>query len=86
MSYTIKLFNSSGFSKENIPDSPELLNSLEYLEIPSLNLIQDNIFHQQQNLPKYLQYLGLVIFLLKHAKNCIKQIFGSLSYLNKFDF
>lgn len=46
MSYTIKLFKSSGFSKENIPDSPELLNSLEYLEIPSLNLIQDRFLSE----------------------------------------
>ena len=46
MNYTIKLFNSSGFSKENIPDSPELLNSLEYLEIPSLNLIQDRFLSE----------------------------------------
>ena len=46
MSYTIKLFKSSGFSKENIPDSPELLNPLEYLEIPSLNLIQDRFLSE----------------------------------------
>lgn len=46
MSYTIKLFNSSGFSKENIPDSPKLLDQLKYLEIQSLNILQDRFLSE----------------------------------------
>ena len=46
MSYTLKLYNSSGFSKENIPDSPQLLEQLEYLEIQSLNILQDRFLSE----------------------------------------
>lgn len=46
MQYTIKLYNSSGFSKENIPDSPSLLNDLEVIEVPSLNILQDRFLSE----------------------------------------
>lgn len=69
MSYSIKLFNSSGFSKENIPDSPELLNSLEYLEIPSLNLIQD----------RFLSEISLRVE-YENIKNCDYAQVGSTYY------
>ena len=46
MPYTIKLYNSSGFSKENIPDSPALLADLEVVEVPSLNILQDRFLSE----------------------------------------
>ena len=46
MPYTIKLYNSSGFSKENIPDSPSLLDDLEVVEVPSLNILQDRFLSE----------------------------------------
>ena len=46
MPYTIKLYNSSGFSKENIPDSPALLDDLEVIEVPSLNILQDRFLSE----------------------------------------
>lgn len=46
MSYILKLYNSSGFSKENIPESPQLLEQLEYLEIQSLNILQDRFLSE----------------------------------------
>lgn len=46
MQYTIKLYNSSGFSKENIPDSPSLLDDLEVVEVPSLNILQDRFLSE----------------------------------------
>ncbi len=46
MQYTIKLYNSSGFSKENIPDKPSLLDDLEVIEVPSLNILQDRFLSE----------------------------------------
>lgn len=46
MPYTIKLYNSSGFSKENIPDKPSLLDDLEVIEVPSLNILQDRFLSE----------------------------------------
>ena len=46
MPYTIKLYNSSGFSKENIPDTPSLLGNLEIIEVPSLNILQDRFLSE----------------------------------------
>lgn len=46
MQYTIKLYNSSGFSKENIPDRPSLLDDLEIIEVPSLNILQDRFLSE----------------------------------------
>ena len=59
MPYTIKLYNSSGFSKENIPDSPSLLDDLEVIEVPSLNILQD-------------RFLSMIILKVSYEtiKNC----------------
>ena len=46
MPYTIKLYNSSGLSKGNIPDSPALLDRLEVIEVPSLNILQDRFLSE----------------------------------------
>lgn len=41
MSYTVRLYHSSGFNAENSPTSPLLLNSVTYSDLDSLDILQD---------------------------------------------
>lgn len=40
MNYTVRIFINSGFNSVNIPDSPELLNSLAYVDVPAIDITQ----------------------------------------------
>lgn len=41
MSYTCRVYKSSGFNAINRPDRPALLNSVTYIDLPALDLLQD---------------------------------------------
>lgn len=41
MSYTCRLYLNSGFNSVNIPDSPALLQSLTYVDVPTLDILQN---------------------------------------------
>lgn len=40
MAYTCRLYLNSGFNSINIPDSPALLNTVNYIDVPSLQILQ----------------------------------------------
>lgn len=39
--YTCRIFLNSGFNKNNIPDSPALLHTCSYIDVPALDILQD---------------------------------------------
>lgn len=41
MSYSCRLYQNSGFNIVNIPDSPELLDLCEYVDVPTLDIMQE---------------------------------------------
>ena len=41
MSYTCRLYLNSGFNTVNIPDSPALVETLPYIDVPSLEILQN---------------------------------------------
>lgn len=41
MSYTCRIYTNTGFNTINIPDSPALLNSMSYTDLPALDINQE---------------------------------------------
>lgn len=46
MSYNCRLYFNSGFNSSNIPDSPALLNSVNFLDVPALEIMQDKFLSE----------------------------------------
>lgn len=41
MSYNVRIYKNSGYNSTNIPDSPALLNSASYIDLPALDILQE---------------------------------------------
>ena len=46
MSYKCRLYFNSGFNSSNIPDSPALLNTINFLDVPALEIMQDKFLSE----------------------------------------
>lgn len=46
MSYNCRLYFNSGFNSSNIPDSPALLNTINFLDVPALEIMQDKFLSE----------------------------------------
>lgn len=46
MSYKCRLYFNSGFNSSNIPDSPALLNMINFLDVPALEIMQDKFLSE----------------------------------------
>lgn len=43
MSYSVRVFKNTGFNAVNIPDTPALLNSFSYVDLSSIEVLQDGL-------------------------------------------
>ena len=41
MSYSVRIYKNSGYNSTNIPDTPALLNSASYIDLPALDILQE---------------------------------------------
>lgn len=46
MSYNCRMYFNSGFNSSNIPDSPALLNTINFLDVPTLEIMQDKFLSE----------------------------------------
>lgn len=46
MSYNCRLYFNSGFNSSNIPGSPELLNTVNFFDVPALEIMQDKFLSE----------------------------------------
>lgn len=46
MSYSCRIYKASGFNSCNIPDSPDLLNTVNFIDVPTLNIMQDRFLSE----------------------------------------
>lgn len=46
MSYKCRLYFNSGFNSSNIPESPALLNTLTFIDLPALEIMQDQFLSE----------------------------------------
>lgn len=75
--YTCRLYTNTGFNTINIPDSPALLNSMSYVDVPALDINQERFLSSVRVRATWAQVKDADYCKVGDFFYCVKDIFMS---------